>query len=178
MDDARSYLDSLQNDLLEQFRGKPNIEVFQKALACQLTEIYEFFYSLNTLLSLRSAEGTQLDGIGDIVCLSRADALTVSKLADHSVPMDDENYRLYLTWKINLNTTNCDHRDVHRALKMFWDKSPLYYSEDPEYPATMFFSTPALSPEDNAGILFLIPKVKPAGVALNILATTETSGSP
>lgn len=178
MDEPINYLDKLRSDMLEQFKGKPNIEVFQEALARQLSDLYEFFDALNTLRSLQTASGVQLDGIGDIAVMSRSEALVVSKLANQTVPMEDETYRLYLAWKIALNTTNCTHGDVYRALKMFWSKSPLYYSEDPEYPATMFFSTPTLSPEDDAGVLLLAPKVKAAGVALRVLATTETPGEP
>jgi hypothetical protein len=177
MPDMIDYLDKLRRDLLEQFKEKPNIETLQKALARQLSELYEFFCELETLRSLQNAVGSQLDGIGDIVVLSRAEALVISKLADQNVPMDDETYRLYLAWKISLNTTNCTHKDVYRALKMFW-KKPLYYSEDPNYPATMFFKTSTLSPEDNVGVLFLAPKVQAAGVALHISAVTQAPDMP
>ena len=174
MDEHLDFLDRLRRDLLEQFRGKPKIEVLQKALARQLEDIYEFYQSLNVKRWLKDAEGVQLDGVGDIVVMSRQDALVISKLANQNVPMDDDTYRTYLKWKNALNTTNCTHTDVYRALKMFWDKTPLYYSEDLAHPATIIFSTPALSPDQDAGILFLAPKVKAGGVALRIVATTET----
>ena len=176
MDENLTYLEKLRGDLLEQFRGNPNIEVMQDALSRQLSDVYEFFTQLSTLLVLQQSEGQQLDGIGDIAALSRADALVVSKLAQQVVPMDDETYRLYLAWKINLNTTNCTHRDVYQALRMFWD-TPLYYSENPNHPATMFFTTPALSPDVNTGVLLLAPKVKAAGVKMRIVAITESLNS-
>ena len=168
------YLQKLRDDLLEQFRGKPNIEVFQTALARQLEELYAFFYDLNAFRWLQNAVGVQLDGVGNIAVMTRTDALIVSKLADQVVPMDDDTYRLYLTWKVNLNTTNCTYRDVYRALKMFWPNTPLFYSEDPAYPATMFFTTPMLTPDDDVSVLLLAPRVKAAGVALEIVAQTET----
>jgi len=168
------YLQKLRDDLLEQFKGKPNIEVFQRALARQLEDLYGLFEQLNTLRWLQDAEGVQLDGVGDIAVMSRTDALIISKLADINVPMDDPTYRLYLTWKVNLNTTNCTYRDVYRALKMFWPNTPLYYSEDVDYPATMFWSTPMLRPEDDVSVLLVAPQVKAAGVALQIIAQTET----
>ena len=174
MDNTRDYLQKLRDDLLEQFKGKPNIEVFQKALARQLEELYAFFYQLNFLRWLQTAEGVQLDGIGDIAVMSRTEALIISRLAEQNVPMDDDIYRLYLTWKVNLNTTNCTYRDVYRALKMFWPNTPLYYSEDPAHPATMFFTTPILRPEDNVNILLIAPRIKAAGVALKVIAQTET----
>ena len=62
MDD---FLDRLRRDTIEQFRDKPNIDVYQKALARQLSELYAFFTELDTLQWLQNAEGVQLDGIGD-----------------------------------------------------------------------------------------------------------------
>ncbi len=56
---------------------------------------------------------------------------------------------------------------------MFWDK-PLYYSEDPEIPATMLFETSMLRPEDHAEKLLTIPYIKAAGVGIHIVAKTET----
>lgn len=168
------FIGKLRRDMLEQFKGHPNIEVYQKALARQLDDLHGFFSALNALRWLQDAEGVQLDGIGDIVVMSRMDATVISRLAHQEVPMDDTTYRLYLAWKIALNTTNCTQTDVYNALKMFWHNSPLYYSEDIDHPATIFFSTPTLRPEDDVGVLLLAPKVKAAGVALEIIANTET----
>ena len=159
MDENLDYLEKLRSDFPEQFRGKPNIDVMQKALARQLNELYEFFYALNTLRWLQTAEGAQLDGIGDIVVLSRMDALILSQMADQNVPMDDATYRLYLTWKANLNTTECTHKDVYRALKMFWDKAPMYYSENPAFPATAFYTVPTSVMDAESAIR--VPGVSP-----------------
>ncbi|MDR1558708.1 MAG: DUF2612 domain-containing protein, partial [Clostridiales bacterium] len=174
MDDAPAFLEKLKRDLLEQFKGKPNIEILQKALARQLEEIYKFFNELNTLRWLQTAEGVQLDGIGDIVAMSRVEAMAVSNLIGQFVPMEDAVYRIYLAYKIHLNTNQTTYKDVYRAIKMFWDKSYLYYSEDLDWPATIFFDTPILSPWDDASALLLAPRVKAAGVQLIIRATTET----
>ena len=163
------FLDKLRRDLLEQFKSKPNIEVYQKALARQLDELYQFFDDLNTLRWLKTAKGKQLDGIGDIVVLSRTDALAISRLADQNVPMDDELYRLYLTWKINLNTSNCTHSDRHRSLKLFWDKTPLIYSEDVAYPATIFITVPEVIVDANTAVFRIASMIKAAGVALHFV---------
>lgn len=178
MDDVFDYLKKLEDDLLEQFRGKPHTEVLMKALARQLQEVYQFFIDLRDKRSLDTAEGQQLDGVGDIVVLSRDDARQLAESADVLDDMDDELYRRYLKYKVHINTNICTYRDVYKALKMFWDTTPLYYSEDPEWPATMFFSTPTLKPEDAAERLFRIPHIKAAGVALKIMATTETPIEP
>ena len=136
------YLKKLENDMPQQFKDKPNIEVLLKALAKQLQEVYQFFADLRDKRSLQTAVGRQLDGIGDIVVLSRDDADMLAGLAERRLAMNDELYREYLLYKIHINTNTCTYLDVYRALKMFWNVSPLYYEERPEWPATMFFSTP------------------------------------
>lgn len=168
------YLCKLENDMPQQFKNKPDIEVLLKALARQLQEVYQFFADLRDKRSLQTAVGKQLDGIGDIVVLSRDEADKLAGPAERSLAMNDELYRDYLLYKIHINTNICTYLDVYRALKMFWNVSPLYYEERPEWPATMFFSTPVLRPEDMPERLFKVPVVKAAGVMLKIIVTTET----
>jgi hypothetical protein len=165
----------LQDDLLEQFRGKANIEVLNSALARQLIEVYEFYVQLGVMRELKNAEGAQLDGIGDIVVLSRFDALVLANSVGQQTEMDDDDYRNYLLWKIMLNTSNATHKDVYTAIKRFWDKSPLYYAEYPEHPATIFFSTPEMSTTDDLSALFIAPRIKAAGVAMRMTAVTKSA---
>jgi len=82
--------------------------------------------------------------------------------------MDDAMYRLYLKWKIALNTTNCTHADRHRAFKMFWDNTPVYYSEDPAHPATIFLTVPDFTPESEAAARISV-MIKAAGVAVHFI---------
>ena len=170
MDSRWDYFQKLYDDLLEQFRGKPNITVFQKALARQLEELYAFFYALRVLRWLQTAEGKQLDGIGDIVVLSRMDALIMGQMAGQTAPMDDALYRLYLAFKIFLNTSNGTYKDVYRALKMFWTQTPIYYSERTESPATMFWTLQDVNPfSTDASLLAIATMVKAGGVALRFV---------
>jgi len=169
------YFQKLYDDLLEQFKGKPKITVFQKALARQLEEVYAFFYELRIYRWLKKAEGIQLDGIGNIVDLSRTDALIWSNMAGQIVPMDDELYRLYLWFKIFLNTSEGTYGDIVRTLKMFWPDMPLYYSEHIEVPATMFFTTAPLPLwTTDLRVLQIVTRVKAAGVALHFIIPTPT----
>jgi hypothetical protein len=167
--DRLDYLEKLRQDLIEQFKEKPKIDVFQKAMARQLSQVYRFFAELNTLRWLQTAEGVQLDGIGDIVVLSRMEALAVSKMADQNIPMDDEIYRLYLLWKIGLNTNNCTHSDRHKLLRLFWSDSPLYYSENPAYPATIFITIPVSVSNSRAAIFDIAWMINAAGVGLHFI---------
>lgn len=167
------YRQSVEKDTLEQFRGKPNIQVLHEVLAKQLQDVYDFFMELNLHRNLRDAVGTQLDGIGDIVVLDRAEASKFAKAAGLGDASDDEVYRKYLFYKVMKNTNNCTYPELIKAFRMFWEK-PLYYSEDPEYPATIFLKTDTLSPEDHAEDLLSAPIIKAAGVGIHITATTES----
>lgn len=172
------YVRKLLNDLPQQFRGQPHTKALIEVLGDQLQQVVRMFEDLNRKRHLEAAQGKQLDGIGNIVALSREQARKLEKSVFEKEAMDDSRYRDYLKYKMHVNTSWCTYKDVYKALRMFWDKSPLYYAEDPRWPATMFFSTPALKPEDCAERLFRIPVVKAAGVALRIIATTETPGDP
>lgn len=57
-----------------QFRSKPKIEAILKAIEEELNELDEARSQLETLLYIETAEGINLDRIGEIVVLSRADA--------------------------------------------------------------------------------------------------------
>lgn len=163
--------DRLQADLIEQFRGKPNIEALLRVLETQLDELYAFFDDLRDLRNVADAMGNQLDGIGDIVELTRADAGSLSAIANPGQNLDDEVYRTFLFYKIWKNTNTCTYPDIIKSFQMFWDL-PLYYSEDPDEPATMILSSDILKPEDNSYKLLTAPMIKAAGVKLIVRTVT------
>ena len=172
MDRFGNYFQKLYDDLLQQFKEKPNLIVFQKAMARQLNEVYAFFYALQTMRWLQDAEGVQLDGIGNIVDLSRTDALIWANTAGLTVPMDDGHYHLFLWFKIFLNTSEGTYADIVRVLKMFWPYTPIYYSEEIDKPATMFFTTPSMPYNADLRVLQIVTRVKAAGVALHFIIPT------
>jgi hypothetical protein len=166
------YLQKLRDDLIMQFKDKPNIDVYQKAMARQFDELYAFFYQLFIMRWLDRAEGVQLDGIGNIVDLSRLDAVVWARMAGQIVPMDDALYRQFLQFKIFLNTSEGTYADVVRTLRMFWPYTPIYYSEYIEHPATMFFTTPTMPMDADLRVLQIVSRVKAAGVALHFVIPT------
>lgn len=161
----------LKEDLVEQFKDKPVIDALMEAIGEQLTDVYNYFADLKEKRGVQTSEGKQLDGVGDIVVLSRKEAGEIACIKEPTFVMDDEDYRKYLIFKIWRNSCKCTYPDVIKAFKMFWDK-PLYYSEKPEHPATMVFETSMLAPEDDAAKLLTAPLVKAAGVAIKIIAYT------
>ena len=168
------WIKKLNDGLIEQFRGHPKIAVFNKAVARQFEELYAFFYQLYVLQWLDQAEGAQLDGIGNIVGLSRTDALIWSSMAGQAAPMDDGLFRLYLRFKIFLNTSNGTYSDIVRTLKMFWPHTPLFYSEHVELPATMIFTTPTMPGLIDISVLQIVSRVKAAGVSLQFVVPIES----
>lgn len=165
------YISGLLTDLVEQFKGKPHITALMETVGTQLQDLADFYKSLQTDRSIQAAQGAQLDGIGDIVQLSRAEAGKLASIAFPGEPVNDETYRKYLVYKILANTNTCTYPDLIRSLRMFWDK-PLYYSEDPEHPATMFLRTQLLPLDGDAGLAALLraPLIKAAGVRIELQA--------
>lgn len=168
------YAGRLRSDLAEQFKEKPVIDSLLEAVGRQLDDVYRFYCDLRDRRSVQTAEGKQLDGVGDIAVLSRMEAGVLACLKESVYVLNDEDYRRFLIYKIWKNTNNCTYYDIMRAFRMFWDK-PLHYMEDPETPATMIFETDWLTPQDDVAKLLNAPFIKAAGVAIKVIARTETS---
>lgn len=167
------YAAQLKKDLLEQFKGAPNIEALMDAVGEQLQAVADFYEQLRTERGVAASVGKQLDGVGDIVVLSRGEAGKMAAYAGQKDTFNDEVYRKYLYYKIVKNTNTCTYPALIKAFRLFWDK-PLYYREDPEQPAVMLLDTGTLSPEDHAENLLSAPIIKAAGVGIHITAVTES----
>ena len=99
---------------------------------------------METLLYIETAEGINLDRIGEIVVLSRADAGLLAAQAgnlDFDV-IDDARYRKYLKYKILANTSNATYKDIITAVKMIWGVDKVSYSENLDGPASLTVSFP------------------------------------
>lgn len=170
----------MRDDMLWQFKDKPNIDALIKVFARQFNDLYEVFVQLETLRWLNKAAGVQLDHIGEIVVLSRVQAakLEEMRLNTRIGIIDDEIYRMWLKYKMFLNTFDGTYKDFMRNISMFWEETVLYYSESPEHPATIILDTPELEGIFNPEELFNIPVIKPGGVQLIIRANTKTDIEP
>lgn len=167
------YVVALKKDLVEQFRGKANIEALVEVIGAQFQQVYDFYDQLRYNRDVYTAVGKNLDGVGDIAVLTRMEA---AQIAGDPIPfevLDDEKYRQYLIYKILKNTCDCTYPDIIKAFRMFWDR-PLYYTEDPAYPATMIFDTGEMDGTVNTTPLFNTPLLRAAGVTLQLYARTKT----
>lgn len=167
------YVQKLRDDLVESFKGKPVIDALMEAVGDELNEVRQFYEDLRDKRNIQTAVGKQLDGIGDNAVLTRLEAGALACAKESVYVLDDDAYRTYLIYKIWKNTNNCTYYDIIRAFKMFWDK-PLHYREDPAIPATMIFETDALTPEADVSKLLNAPFIKAAGVAIMVIAKTES----
>lgn len=167
------YVTALKEELVEQFRDKPNIEAIMEVIGIELQEVFDFYRQLRDERGVDNAVGQQLDGVGDIAVMSRKEA---GQLSGNPIPIEvipDDLYRQYLIYKILKNTCDCTYPNIIKAFRMFWDK-PLYYTEDPKQPATMIFDTGEMDGTVDTRPLFTTPLLRAAGVTLRLFARTKT----
>ena len=169
MDD---YIKKLKGDLVEQFRGKRNIEALLETVGKQLQDIADFYEQLRELRAVHTAVGTQLDGVGDIVGLTRSEAGVLAGINRTAYVLDDELYRQFLVYKIWRNTNSCTYPDIINSLRMFWDK-PLYYQEDPKKTATIIIDTGDLPGDVDTSPLLRVPLIRAAGITLKLQMRTS-----
>ena len=154
--------------LPEQFKGQPFLEVLIAAFARQLDEVEAVFCQLLSLRSFDAAEGAQLDGIWDIVVLSRPESALYAGIIDFDV-IDDDRYRLFLKYKALRNSNQCTFPELVAACKLLYNAETVYYREDEAYPATFFLNIGA---KFNPDILALLQNaqltIKAAGVTANV----------
>ncbi len=160
-----------------QFRGKPKIEALCQCWDRQFEQIFSCLEQMKLILDVDRAQGAQLDHIGDIVVLSRADAGLLAAQAgnlDFDV-IDDVRYRKYLKYKILENTSNATYKDIISAIKMIWGADKIKYLENEEGPASLTVSFPY---HYTAGDVFILPPLTAAGVGIHVRAETELQPDP
>lgn len=150
-------------DLLEQFKGKPNIEALCDVFDKQIKELTDAFDAIQYETSLDTAVGKQLDRIGDILGLTRAEAALLCGESIQFEVLNDERYRKYLKYAAYRSSNGCTYYDLIDALKAVWgDSGTIKYIENKNYPATIILD---LSTGDGETLhLGDIPAIKPAGV--------------
>ncbi len=154
------YATKLIKDLPDQFKGKERIEALLTAVGRQMDELAQFYDDLNEKRSLSTAEGVQLDRIGSILGLSRAEAGAL--IADDDTALDDETYRYILGYKIMLNTSRSTYYDIVRGIRQFYNVYDIEYYESPDEPAA--FTLEISADKSSTVMLRNILPVKAAGV--------------
>lgn len=180
-----AILDLWLADLPQQFLGLPNIETLISAFARQMQELERVFADINEKTDLETATGVNLDYVGHIIPLTRREAAILAGAVNRDpseVMSDDEQYRKLLKYQSLVNTSDCAYHSLMEGASFLWDTetAPLYYSEDPEKPATILLKTPALTFDADFKTLMNIAFIRPAGVGveLNVDASGESLCAP
>lgn len=158
-------LDVLDNILPNQFKGKKNIEALLYAFDKQSEELIDVFYSIKFETALDTAVGKQLDRIGEIVGLTRAEASLLSGSETYFNFLEDERYRAYLKYKAYKNSNNCTYDDLIKELLLIWGVDKVVYEESDDYPASAILTIP-LSNDGEVNSIGQIPTLASAGVSV------------
>ena len=166
------FVESLKKDLLEQYKTRPNIESFVEVIGIELEAVLQFLEDLNFKRNVYDAVGEQLDGVGDIVGLSRREAAILAGVPVSA--MTDDEYRRYIIYKILKNTCDCTYNSLMTAIRMFWNgSSPVRYIEDPNEPATIILDIDGFSETGSLYDLMVVPLIRAAGVGLRMMTTSK-----
>ncbi|PWU06781.1 MAG: hypothetical protein C5B43_01325 [Verrucomicrobia bacterium] len=160
MDNITNYFERTVALLAAQFQEKKpdgTLTNFQKMLAAivtQVTEIQYQEYLLNTMRWLATAQGVQLDGLGQIIGLARYSG------------QSDTSYREDLQFQIFINQSSGTPEQVIEILKYLTDASRIWYFE--LYPAAYLMASNGLTyptpPLDPSSLVPAIQSCSPAGV--------------
>ena len=165
---TESITKSFLNKLPEQFKRKKNIEVLIKAFAAELEELVAVYKELETLRAINTAFGKQLDGIGEIVVLSRVESMAYAGVVDFYI-LDDERYRLFLMFKALRNANTCTFPELMEICRLLYNVKLLYYREFNDHPAHFQVMVGADFQEWMMGMLNNVNlTVKPGGVSIEL----------
>lgn len=129
-----SLTESCIKKLPEQFKNKKNIKAFMGAIADELQELIYVFEQLETLRTLDSAKGINLDRVGDIVVLTRAKTAGLINDINFDI-IDDERYRMFLKYKALRNSNMCTFPELEAACELLYNAKLLYFNEYEDHPA-------------------------------------------
>jgi hypothetical protein len=178
---------------LAQFVGKPKLESLVKALLKPGAMLQEALYELFNDRWLHSAEGAQLDGIGEIVGLPReiAGVGVIVFFGFESQPnidtfgkarirriyedpsagtgqLDDESYRKMLYWKIAINNGHGTAPEIIASLKAIFGATAVIVQDMGNAKIRIWIGTlPVPGDPIMANVRRWIPKA--AGVGLQVI---------
>ena len=178
---------------LNQFRDSPVFESFVKALYQPMNELNKAFFDLQFKRGLDTAEGAQLDRIGDIVglkrTLSNAESIiffgfeeqenvkgfgkarlrrAFERTTGGSVSLPDYEYRMLLKWKIAVNNGHGTAEEVIHAMRMVFDTSMVRAFDAGDAKIQLVFNSRKTPKYLLNNMRSLIPKA--AGIGLEIVA--------
>ena len=160
------YVQSLINDLPQQFKEKERIEQLYQVIGAQMQEIAAFYMQLMTQRFISTAEGVQLDRIGEIVVLTREEARIASG-SDRT--LTDDEYRRLLVYKTTRNYGNATYQDIVDCINILRGSTLGFsYKEDFNMPATIILETDAKPSSESIQVMVDTPVPRAGGVGIAI----------
>lgn len=148
-----NHVERAQDLLVSQFKDSENLNKIVKSLVDEVQEIEDSLDDLRKKRSLDTAEGVQLDGIGDIVDEER-------------VGRSDIAYRLALALRIGVNISKGTPRDVQNFLKNITSATDVSYIE--LYPAKLqLYTNGTVIPND---LVDRVREIVPVSIGLIIVS--------
>lgn len=148
--------------LLQQFKGKENLEGLMNAFMAQLQEIEDCAWDLVTLRDLDSATGEQLDLLGKIINRARAGK-------------DDDEYRIYLRGQVLVNRSSGTPEEMLDLIRLLTSYPPTADITIQEwYPARFgIYIGVDIGDTDPAALLDILELAKAGAVAVFIEYVTD-----
>lgn len=146
-------------NLIEQFKGKPNLEALISSYVTQIQDAENAAFQLITDRSIDTATGAQLDGIGQVVGLDR-DGLS------------DDDYRTRLRVQIRLNLSTGTIEDVLTVATLITGGSVELFEG---WPASIVVTIFELT-EDPALVAQIISEARSAGVGSQLIYSPSPEG--
>ncbi|MCD8201899.1 MAG: DUF2612 domain-containing protein [Clostridia bacterium] len=152
-------------DMIQQFKKGNLNNILADETDRQLEELRYAVYTISAFVNLDVAEEKILDAIGDILCLSRADAAKLITAEEYTL-LEDEEYRMYLKYQSAANVAQGTYQDIVDEIKLILgDDYSVMFIESEEHPGTVIVEIGNL--EGQSIPLDKLPILKPAGVSLS-----------
>lgn len=148
--------DAAKDRLAEQFKNSPQLQGLICSLLSEYQDLKEVFQDLLLNRSIFTADGVQLDLLGDILGLDR-------------YGLDDDSYRTALQSTVYLNVSNGEPETVITYLKKVTESSIVLYSESQPATIKMFYNGATVP----VGLKASVKSVIAAGVGVEIVKGTE-----
>lgn len=157
MTDKITDYDTRLNELLPaQFKGQPNFTGLINAIASIIQDFENEAFRFFDELSLSSATGDQLDGLGEI-------------LGEPRNGRSDADYRAFLYVRQTINTSSGEPETLISVLAALTNSTTVQLLEPGEAYIEMFFDGTTI-PDD---LLANMQLIKPAGVSLSALVSAS-----
>lgn len=165
MKTAEQIFREWSQDMPAQFWNKHNIDVILRSYSRQLAELYEVCEQLKNRLDIDSSSGVLLDGIGDILTMTRKGAYEILK----TNKMDDDKYRKVLHYQALKESSDATYEDIMKSMRLLWNPEGIHYEEPRDLPATIHIRMDQVSLDDMDPAVGAPITIKPAGVNLTYL---------